>query len=392
MNSAVSGAGSVRRDLHRGADARSTTRSAGSRRASPRTHPPASRRRRCCSSGSARTAASATTSARCRQRATAARPPRVPHDDRVGYCEQFAASMAIMARIIGIPARVAVGFLEPERATNGRGSSPRTTCTPGPSSTSPGSGWVRFEPTPQARASRPPDYTEAQFAEVTETPTPSAARPSEDLPERGAEARRRRGHRRQQRLVDPLGPGRRRPARPGAGGLLLLTPRRVRTARRRAPPRRRTSRRPGSSCATSPSTWATPGRGAGRRARPASWLGQRLARPSTTARDPDRPRTRSRAGPRGGSGPGPARLGSRAQPLRPRPRDRHRRPPRRRPRPRRGVARRRGDVARRRAAAEWWPTVRRGTPQVVAPAHPRGPGLDHDPDDESTRTVDEPVG
>ncbi len=34
---------------------------------------------------------------------------------RVGYCEQFAASMAVMARSLGIPARVAVGFLEPER-------------------------------------------------------------------------------------------------------------------------------------------------------------------------------------------------------------------------------------------------------------------------------------
>ena len=40
-------------------------------------------------------------------------------DERVGYCEQFAASMAIMARVLGIPSRVAVGFLEPEKATNG---------------------------------------------------------------------------------------------------------------------------------------------------------------------------------------------------------------------------------------------------------------------------------
>ena len=33
---------------------------------------------------------------------------------RVGYCEQFAAALAVMARTLGIPARVAVGFLEPD--------------------------------------------------------------------------------------------------------------------------------------------------------------------------------------------------------------------------------------------------------------------------------------
>ena len=36
-------------------------------------------------------------------------------EDRRGYCEQFAAAMAVMARSLGIPARVAVGFLRPDR-------------------------------------------------------------------------------------------------------------------------------------------------------------------------------------------------------------------------------------------------------------------------------------
>ena len=31
-------------------------------------------------------------------------------DVRAGYCEQFAATMAVMARLAGIPARVAIGF------------------------------------------------------------------------------------------------------------------------------------------------------------------------------------------------------------------------------------------------------------------------------------------
>ena len=59
-------------------------------------------------------------------------------DDKVGYCEQFAAAMAIMARVVGIPSRVAVGFLSPRSRPTGRGSSPPTTCTRGLSSTSPG--------------------------------------------------------------------------------------------------------------------------------------------------------------------------------------------------------------------------------------------------------------
>ncbi|NGZ99992.1 transglutaminase domain-containing protein [Nocardioides sp. W3-2-3] len=39
---------------------------------------------------------------------------------RVGYCEQYASAMAVMARVVGIPARVAVGFLEPTRMDDGR--------------------------------------------------------------------------------------------------------------------------------------------------------------------------------------------------------------------------------------------------------------------------------
>ena len=35
-------------------------------------------------------------------------------NDRVGYCEQFAAAMAAMGRVLGIPSRVVVGFLDGE--------------------------------------------------------------------------------------------------------------------------------------------------------------------------------------------------------------------------------------------------------------------------------------
>ena len=78
---------------------------------------------------------------------------------RTGYCEQFAASMAVMARILGIPARVAVGFLRPDQV------GPETFVYSAhdlhawPELYLAGAGWVRFEPTPGGRADTVPDYT-----------------------------------------------------------------------------------------------------------------------------------------------------------------------------------------------------------------------------------------
>jgi transglutaminase-like putative cysteine protease len=81
--------------------------------------------------------------------------------DKVGYCEQFAAAMAVMGRTLGIPARVVVGFLRPTG----------TSTTPGhyvftsddlhawPEFYFGGSGWVHFEPTPSSRTGAAPTYT-----------------------------------------------------------------------------------------------------------------------------------------------------------------------------------------------------------------------------------------
>ena len=41
---------------------------------------------------------------------------RAPTSGSRGYCEQFAAAMAVMARSLNIPARVAIGFLRPDEA------------------------------------------------------------------------------------------------------------------------------------------------------------------------------------------------------------------------------------------------------------------------------------
>ncbi len=72
-------------------------------------------------------------------------------DDRVGYCEQYASAMALMARSIGIPARVAVGFLRPKQVAPDTWSFEGGDLHTWPELYFTGVGWVRFEPTPADR-------------------------------------------------------------------------------------------------------------------------------------------------------------------------------------------------------------------------------------------------
>ena len=80
-------------------------------------------------------------------------------DGRVGYCEQFAAAMAVMGRAVGIPSRVAVGFLRPERISQDRYVYSAHDLHAWPEMYFEGTGWVRFEPIPQDRATGVPSYT-----------------------------------------------------------------------------------------------------------------------------------------------------------------------------------------------------------------------------------------
>lgn len=101
---------------------------------------------------------------------------------RVGYCEQFAASMALMARTLGIPARVAVGFLEPEQVSERSWVFSAHDMHAWPELYFEGSGWVRFEPTPGARADEVPEYTRSP-AEGEEAEEPSTSASPSALPE-----------------------------------------------------------------------------------------------------------------------------------------------------------------------------------------------------------------
>ncbi|MBS2937595.1 transglutaminase domain-containing protein [Nocardioides sp. J2M5] len=210
-------------------------------------------------------------------------------DDRVGYCEQFAASMAIMARVLGIPSRVAVGFLTPERATNGSWEFSSHDLHAWPELYFPGSGWVRFEPTPQARAGQVPGYTTAEFAPVPESPSPSASRSTELLPDRGESPSADSGTADEEGSSIPWVPVLAGLLGVVALGALLASPRLVRAARRR--------RRLGGDIED---LWRElqdvtrdlghawpPGRSP---RRTGEWLGRLLGRPVAGRDRPDRPR------------------------------------------------------------------------------------------------------
>jgi transglutaminase-like putative cysteine protease len=90
---------------------------------------------------------------------------------RTGYCEQFAASMAVMARILGIPARVAVGFLRPDQVDANTYVYSSHDLHAWPELYIAGAGWVRFEPTPGGRAETVPGYTTQPVVLPNDDPT-----------------------------------------------------------------------------------------------------------------------------------------------------------------------------------------------------------------------------
>jgi transglutaminase-like putative cysteine protease len=78
--------------------------------------------------------------------------------DRRGYCEQFASAMAMMARVVGIPSRVSVGFLPGEQDEEGWKVSIRDMHA-WPELYFANYGWVRFEPTPASVTGTAPAWT-----------------------------------------------------------------------------------------------------------------------------------------------------------------------------------------------------------------------------------------
>jgi transglutaminase-like putative cysteine protease len=67
---------------------------------------------------------------------------------RRGYCQQFAFAMAVLARLIGIPSRVAIGFTAGTQRPDGTWVVTTADAHAWPELYFSGLGWLRFEPTP----------------------------------------------------------------------------------------------------------------------------------------------------------------------------------------------------------------------------------------------------
>ncbi len=109
--------------------------------------------------------------------------------DRRGYCQQFAFAMAVLARLLGIPSRVAVGYTAGSPIGHGRWVVRTSDAHAWPELYFQGAGWLRFEPTPagsdgQATA-RQPAYT-LPLLRVAPDGTGGAPAPSATIPSVGA--------------------------------------------------------------------------------------------------------------------------------------------------------------------------------------------------------------
>ncbi|MFF3603320.1 DUF3488 and DUF4129 domain-containing transglutaminase family protein [Streptomyces sp. NPDC002463] len=91
--------------------------------------------------------------------------------DKEGFCVHFSFSMAAMARALGIPARVAVGFMPGTTQTDGSVSVGIRDAHAWPELYFEGAGWTRFEPTPSRGST--PSYTRET------TPSGSATGPAQ---------------------------------------------------------------------------------------------------------------------------------------------------------------------------------------------------------------------
>ncbi|MFI1850004.1 transglutaminaseTgpA domain-containing protein [Streptomyces sp. NPDC020480] len=97
-----------------------------------------------------------------------------------GFCVHFSFSMAAMARTLGIPARVAVGFTPGSANADGSVSVGLKDAHAWPELYFEGVGWTRFEPTP-SRGSQP-DYTMEQTPSGDSADEPTSAPTASDEP------------------------------------------------------------------------------------------------------------------------------------------------------------------------------------------------------------------
>ncbi|MFJ5259169.1 transglutaminaseTgpA domain-containing protein [Streptomyces sp. NPDC088387] len=100
--------------------------------------------------------------------------------DKRGFCVHFSFAMASMARSLGIPARVAVGFAPGTMQADGSVAVGLRDAHAWPELYFEGVGWTRFEPTPNRGTT--PSYTLPDLPGVTVPDLPESAQPSQDTP------------------------------------------------------------------------------------------------------------------------------------------------------------------------------------------------------------------
>lgn len=104
---------------------------------------------------------------------------------RRGYCEQFAGTMAVLARTLGLPSRVAIGYAVGEAVAPDRYRVTTRHAHAWVEIFFPTYGWLAFEPTPRPDSTIIPSYTQASTlappAGDLGRPTPTASpSPGED--------------------------------------------------------------------------------------------------------------------------------------------------------------------------------------------------------------------
>jgi hypothetical protein len=107
----------------------------------------------------------------------------------VGYCEQFAAAMALMGRTLNIPSRVVVGFLRPEEESDGVYVYSAHDLHAWPEMYFEDTGWVRFEPTPAIQAGVVPSYTREDVNRAEDDPSATDSASATDGPTQSRDPR-----------------------------------------------------------------------------------------------------------------------------------------------------------------------------------------------------------
>ncbi len=104
--------------------------------------------------------------------------------DRAGYCEQFSGAFAAMARSLGIPARVVVGFSPGRLTSSGQFVITGKNSHAWPEAYVNGIGWLAFEPTPGRGIPGAENYTGVPDQDASEgrAPAPQVTIPATTIP------------------------------------------------------------------------------------------------------------------------------------------------------------------------------------------------------------------